>query len=747
MKTYFRLIICFAAAVSLAAFFSPFPACAAETTEITVWSMGWDNAMLETMAIEFQKIEPKIKVRIQSIPWDVGHEKIITAIIGNIPPDICQIGTTWMSEFVAMDALLPLDELVDSSPDIKFSHFFDGALMSCKFGGKHYALPWYVDVRLYYYRKDLLASYGYDKFPATWREFREMLKKITELKKARGEKGYAASLPTNEPFPFLSLLWQSGGDLIDAEGKKSVVNSPEGLETLKYMKAAFDEGHAPFIDNTELFTAFESGYYPLFYSGPWSMFDLDKDMPGLKGKWATAVCPENKSRLSFIGGSDLAIFKFSKNKEAAFKFLKFMGSAAAQAQCYKMTHNLPSNRKAWEIDEITSYPPLAAFAKQLEETRTPPNVPEWTQISDLLYETLAEMLYKKLTPEQTLEKIERRTNEIISKRLITQTPLFKLSSVAAICFLLLAGLFFYFRIKGTASDKMSFRRYNYSAFIFLTPAIAVMIMFLFLPILSSFIISLTNWNVYGFRDWDRIVFIGFDNYYKLLADPVFYYSLRNTAVYAFIAVPLNISIALFTAVVLNQKFIKFKGLFRLGFFLPVVTTFAAAAVTWQWMYNSDIGIVNWLTGFAGAPPQNWLSDERLALLAIIFMGVWKGFGYNMLIFIAALQTISDEIYEAAEIDGAGRLQQFFYITLPLLKKTTFFVTVMTVIGSLHVFAEPYIMTGGGPMNSTMSIVLYMYNQGFKYYNLGYSSAIAYALFAIMALVTFLQFKLAARLDR
>lgn len=718
-----------------------------DTVEITAWAMGWDGGMLGTMAVEFEKANPGFRVKIQSIPWDVGHEKIITSIMGRVPPDICQIGTTWMPEFVAMDALEPLDPYAARpGSGLDFGRFFEGALMSCEYGGKHYGVPWYVDVRLFYYRKDLLASYGFDEFPDTWDEYHAMLAKIRDIKKARGEKGYAACSPGREPFPFLSLLWQNGVEFLDEKGLKSAVNTPEAVEALKHFKRPFDEGFSPVSDDTDIFEAFESGYYPIFFSGPWTMLDIENIKPGLKGKWAAAPAPRKKSRHTFIGGSNLAIFKDSMNKDAAFKFLSFMSGEKAQLAMYRLSNCLPSNRRAWDAEEMVSSQPLAAFAKQLRETKSPPCIPEWTQLSDLLYGVIEEYLTGRLTPEQALARIEKRTDEILEKRSARQTPLFKITAAVSICLALALSLAAYFRFRGGGSDRISRMKYKYAAFLFLAPAISVIVVFLFIPILSAFIISLTNWNVYGFRDWENTVFTGLANYRKLAADPVFYRALKNTLFYAFMAVPLNVSISLLSALALNQSFIRFKPLFRLGFFLPVITTFAAASVVWQWLFNGDLGVLNRLFAHLGFPRESWLASEYLALPAIVLMGVWKGFGYNMIVFIAALQTIPDEIYEASAIDGAGKFQQFVYVTIPMLKKTTFFVTVTTAISSLHVFAEPYIMTGGGPLDSTMSIVLYMYTQGFKYYNLGYSSAIAYALFAVMAVVTFLQFKISARLD-
>ncbi|OGK06441.1 MAG: sugar ABC transporter permease [Candidatus Riflebacteria bacterium GWC2_50_8] len=293
---------------------------------------------------------------------------------------------------------------------------------------------------------------------------------------------------------------------------------------------------------------------------------------------------------------------------------------------------------------------------------------------------------------------------------------------------------------------MSNRRFQPEALVFVLPAVILLVTFLFLPIVASWFASFTNWNIYGISDPSNVVWVGFDNYRQLLADPVFWISLRNSLLFTVIGVPLNLTCSLLMALLLNREFIRFKALFRIGFFIPCITTMVAVAVIWRWLYNPEFGLLNMALGWLGISGQNWLANQWLALPSLIVMAVWKGFGYNMIIFIAALQSIPDTLYESAEIDGANDRQQFWHITLPMLRQTTFFVMIMTSIGFLQFFAEPYIMTGGGPLNQTMSVVLYMYNHGFKFYNLGYASSIAYVLFALILMFTLVQSIVKSRLE-
>ncbi|HZA28683.1 MAG TPA: sugar ABC transporter permease, partial [Gammaproteobacteria bacterium] len=200
-------------------------------------------------------------------------------------------------------------------------------------------------------------------------------------------------------------------------------------------------------------------------------------------------------------------------------------------------------------------------------------------------------------------------------------------------------------------------------------------------------------------------------------------------------------VSLGAALLLNSKLIRCKGVFRSALFMPVVTTLVAVAVVWRYLYHPRYGLLNYGLGLIGVGPINWLGDPTWAMPAIILMAVWKNFGFNMIIFIASLQSIPQHLYEAARIDGADTWRQFRHVTLPLLGPTFIFVTLITLIGYFQLFAEPYVMTQGGPAHSTLSIVLFMYEQGFRWWDLGYAAAVAFVLFLIILAATFLQLKL------
>ena len=277
--------------------------------------------------------------------------------------------------------------------------------------------------------------------------------------------------------------------------------------------------------------------------------------------------------------------------------------------------------------------------------------------------------------------------------------------------------------------------------LFLGPSLLIIALFFFMPVIAAFAMSFTDFDIYALGNLDYLRFVAFKNYSTLLSDPLFWTAIKNTFYFVMVGGPLSVAASLAAAVLLNSKFIRFKGVFRLIYFLPVVTTHVAVAIVWRYIYHPRFGLLNYLLGFIGIGPVDWLGDPNWSMPAIILLVVWKNFGYNMVIFIAGLQNIPVELYEAASIEGASAWQQFKHITIPQLAPTTLFISVITMIGYFQLFAEPYVMTQGGPLNSTLSIVLYMYQEGFRWWNIGYSTALAFMLTVIILIGTSIQFKL------
>ncbi len=280
-----------------------------------------------------------------------------------------------------------------------------------------------------------------------------------------------------------------------------------------------------------------------------------------------------------------------------------------------------------------------------------------------------------------------------------------------------------------------------SPWLFLAPSLVLIGVFFFAPVVAAFVLSFTDYDIYALADSSVMRWIGLRNYTRLMASPDFGVALRNTLYFVLVGGPLSVAASLGAALLVNAKLAPFKGFFRTVFFAPVVTTIVAVAVVWRYIYHPQYGLFNYALGTLGIPGIDWLGDPSWSMPAIIVMAVWKNFGYNMVIFIAGLQNIPAELHEAATLDGAGAWHRFRHITLPMLAPTFVFVGLVSMIGYFQLFAEPYVMTQGGPVRSTTSIVLLMYEEGFRWWRMGYAAAIAFVLFAIMIVGTLLQMRL------
>jgi multiple sugar transport system permease protein len=283
-------------------------------------------------------------------------------------------------------------------------------------------------------------------------------------------------------------------------------------------------------------------------------------------------------------------------------------------------------------------------------------------------------------------------------------------------------------------------------YLFLGPALALLLVFFVLPLAAALLMSFTDFDIYAIGDPDSMRWVGLSNYATLIRSAAFWQALKNTTYFVVAAVPLSIATSLAAALALDSKAVFLKPLFRLGFFAPVVTTLVAVAVVWRYVYHPTYGLLNWALGALGIPAVDWLNHPHFAMPALVLLAVWKNFGYNMMIFLAALQGIPPDLSEAARLDGASFWQELWNITLPQLWPTTTFVTLMTLIGYFQFFAEPYVMTEGGPLDRTVSVVLLMYREGFRFWKMGYAAAVAFALFAIVLAVSLAAMRLQRRAE-
>lgn len=378
------------------------------TTKITVWAMGEEAKSLVKLAELFEKENPEFEVNIQAIPWSSAYDKILTGIAGRQVPDVAQMGTTWMAPFGSMGAFEDLSKYIEKSSIVKPENFFNGAWETGIVNEKVYGIPWYVDTRVLYYRTDLLKKVGYEHAPQTWDELYDAAKKLAQ----QGKYGITLYQPQDNYQILLPFVWQNGGDILDENGN-IIVNSPEFIEAFEFYARFFLEKLAPIGGGGNLFQDFASGDTPMFFSGPWMVSLIRKQLPQIEGKWNVALMPKQKTRTSFLGGSNLVIFKDAKHKEAAWKFIEFLSRPDIQVEWYKIVNALPAVQKAWENETLQKDPMIALFGMQLKDAKAPVNRPEFQEISVAIDRRVEEAIYSKKAPKEAVEDLAKDIKRIL----------------------------------------------------------------------------------------------------------------------------------------------------------------------------------------------------------------------------------------------------------------------------------------------------------------------------------------------
>ena len=699
---------------------------------VEFWAMGQEGEQVKALLPEFERRHPGLRVRVQQIPWSAAHEKLLTAYAGDAMPDLFQLGNTWIPEFVALRAVEPLDPRLKTWPETALNDYFPGILATNRLNGQTYALPWYVDTRLFFYRTDLLAAAGFAEPPAAWDDW---LRAMTAIKAAGGSARHAILLPINEWQLPVILALQRGASLLRDHDQYGNFQDPRFREAFVFYLRLFEQGLAPPVGNTQmanLYQEFASGAFAIYVSGPWNIGEFGRRLPAaVQGQWMTAALPGSGAEpgVSLAGGASLALSRTSPRQAAAWALLEFLAEPEQQARFYQLTGDLPARQSAWTDPALAGNRYAQAFQQQLQHVKATPQIPEWERIANKLAYHAERAIRGQVSADEALAALDRDVDRILEKRRWLLSRSVQPSPPASR------------RGRGARKMKGSERHAALSAGIFLAPALLLIAVFFFLPVLAALLLSFTDFDIYALGDLARLRFVGFNNYLQLLQSPLFWTALGNTFYFVIVGGPLSVAISLGAALLVNAHLTRFPSFFRAAFFLPVVTTLVAVAVVWRYLYHPRYGLLNYGLSLLGIEPIDWLGDPDWAMPAIILMAVWKNFGFNMIIFIAGLQNIPTQLYEAARIDGASAWRQFRYITLPLLGPTFLFVALMTMIGYFQVFAEPYVMTQGGPANRTLSVVLLMYEEGFRWWNMGYASAAAFVLFVLILAGTVLQLKL------
>jgi multiple sugar transport system substrate-binding protein len=374
--------------------------------DLTIWAMGAEGEKLGQLVKDFEAEHPEIKVKVEPIAWDVAHDKLITAVAGNKTPDVSQMGTTWMGEFVKTGAL---EEVPD---DVDLDAFFEGARNTAIVDDTAYGVPWYVETRLLYWRTDLAKKAGIDEPPGDWDE----LKADAEaMKKAGGKWGIGIQPGSVGAWQtFLPFFWQAGGEILNEAGEFQL-DSPEMVEALEYYKSFIDDGLAEgsWPEGFDITPAFVSGTHPMFFSGPWHMNLIDEAGGAeFEGKWDVAPMPEEDAGTSFVGGSDLVVFRGSDNKDAAWELVRWLSDPATQAKWYELVSALPSVQSAWDEGELASDERLARFGDQLEDAKSPPPIPKWEELAAGIDAEIEKVTAGKTSPEEAAKAMQEKAEAI-----------------------------------------------------------------------------------------------------------------------------------------------------------------------------------------------------------------------------------------------------------------------------------------------------------------------------------------------
>lgn len=384
---------------------------------LTFWAMGREGEVAQSLMPTFQAATG-IQVHVQQLPWSAAHAKLLTAFAGGDLPDICQIGNTWLPEFVALRALDRLDDRVAASTAVHPSDNFPGIWRTNFVEGKLYGVPWYVDTRVLFYRQDLLARAGYGAPPTDWAGW---LATMQAVKRGRSPGNYAALLPLDEYEPLLTLALQQGGSLLRDGGGRGNFRSASFKAALTFYAQIFHLGLAPIAVASEvgnLYDEFARGYFSFYISGPWNLGEFRRRLaPAMQTAWMTAAMPgPDGPGASIAGGSSLAIFKQSPRKDAAWRLIEYLSAPDIQARFGALTGDLPARTDAWTVSPLAGDLRAAAFHKQLERVESPPQAPEWERIANEM-QTVAEQLVRgRLTVDQAVVEMDHRADALLEKR-------------------------------------------------------------------------------------------------------------------------------------------------------------------------------------------------------------------------------------------------------------------------------------------------------------------------------------------
>lgn len=706
---------------------------APEKITLTVWEFSANEAFLARLLERFETEHPHIQVRIQQLSWEHGLEKIIIAMAAGNPPDVAELGIDWVAKFIHAGLLKEVTQ--ETSPLREHYHLWE----SVSSDGKVYGFPWLVGTRLLFYNKELFRNAGLNPNfpPRTWSELLQAARQIHQP-----EKGiYGFSIFAGEPYSpwqeFLPFAWGNGAILSTEDPHRILLDQPAVLEALSFYRQL-----KPFSlveRQGQVNTLFAEGKVGMQISGAWNLRLIPRLNPELRFQTALLPKPDKAgTAAAFAGGEVLALLKSSPHPEESLQLIRFLIEESQTMEVVKHHQNvLPAFKKSVEDPYFQSQHHPRRFLEQMATAVSPPTHPLWPELQAFITRAVEEVMIGNTPPEKALRNAQVSIDRLLAEE--AKRPLFRDQLLTGIlwagCFLIFVSVL-WIRKKREGFVRPAIER-SFSTFIFLSPWLLTFALFGLYPLLHSVVMSFSRYPLLT----GESRFLGFQNYVDLLKSADFHRALGHTLFFAAGTIPPTLALALGAAVLIHRK-IPFKQLYQAGLFLPVVTSVIVIATLFTYLY-SPTGPINMLLDKAGLPKPvpSWLVHPRLALPSIMMMNIWASFGYYMILFLAGLNTIPENLYEAAAIDGASEWQKFRRITLPQLRPIILFVVVIHTIHSLQVFPEVLTMTQGGPLGATKTVVYHLYETGFQKFEMGLASAVGYLLFIITLLLSLAQMRI------
>ncbi|MFH0988802.1 MAG: extracellular solute-binding protein [bacterium] len=729
--------------------------------QITLRLVDWadlEEIPLDKKAIDaFQKRYPAIRVLYEPNSDRQYEEKILTAFAADDPPDVFLLDSKLIPTFTNKKILLDLTPFIRPL-GIDTSQWYPNVLNIARQGNALYAFPKGFTPLMIYYNKKLFRQAG-EPFPSPqwdWNQYLKIAQRLTKDLDGDGSIDQYGAAFTNKYYYWICWVWTGGGDVVNPDGTVSsgYLTSSQTQSALQFLiDLQTRHGVAPNTGswiqsektgmNSQLFA---SDKIAMILDGHWRMPKFLKLIEAGALDIGVAPLPRHPSgnKVNVMYESGWCVSSTSKYQQEAALLAAFMAGEEANKIRASRRLEIPSVRSvAAALVTNDPYGLEKEFLSEIPFCRQPWGsvIERFSEIEWTLQDAVDEVMINHQPMQTTMAQYAKRVDTELKNIRAHETYEFKpirehaeiIEFLAGVTLFVIAGsTFMYFR------EKKKSRKETGTALRFLAPSLFHLSVFLFTPILFSAYLS--------FHRWDIVVpekpFVGLDNFSELFHDPMFWNALKNTLLFS-LNVPLGMVISLSVALLMNQK-IKGLSALRTLYFLPSVTSFVAIALVWMWIYHPTFGIANFLLSLFGLGPLQWLNSTNTAMVSIIIFSVWLGLGYQMIIFLAGLQGIPEELLDASKIDGASTWGRFWRITFPLLRPTTFFILVTSLISSFQVFTSIYVMTGGGPVRSTDVLVYHIYQSAWEQLRMGYASAMSWILFIIIMVMTWIQFKVIGR---